>query len=396
MKIRNILTLLLSSLIIFSCSEDESFKELNTQVFIYPIEEIEDGVIDRLVELAYDESSEREVTVRIAIHPTQPSPTTVSYEFRSVDDPEVVSATEGVDFEVLSDKTVTIPANQEFVDVSFRVLNDLDAEPDEEFIFYLTDAGDRTLLEGSRQYRFTIRESDQPVVAFVSDDSETFLEGDEYNYTIEISEELETDLTVNYTVSGSATSGADYAALPGSVFFPAGETEVDIPIDLASADGLEWDETIVITLTSVDGNGAVADPDDEDIEGTITIEDNSLNPPVDDLGFALVWEDATTANLELTLWDSDTVEVTSSNNPADFESLILAEAQPNGTYYVTASWVGGTADEADFAAYIGTNGYNQSERIEDTIEPTNTKADDPIFLYVIDKADTYTVVEEED
>jgi Holliday junction resolvase len=81
-------------------------------------------------------------------------------------------------------------------------------------------------------------------------------------------------LTVNYTVSGSATSGSDYQALAGNVLIPGGQTSVDIvvtPIDDAVIG--EGDETVIVTL--------MADPAYA-IEGqssaTVTIADNDTAP----------------------------------------------------------------------------------------------------------------------
>ncbi len=62
-------------------------------------------------------------------------------------------------------------------------------------------------------------------------------------------------LTVNYAVTGTATSGSDYTALPGSVTFAAGATTTNItvvPIDDTSA---ELTETVILTLTSGTGYG---------------------------------------------------------------------------------------------------------------------------------------------
>ncbi len=60
-------------------------------------------------------------------------------------------------------------------------------------------------------------------------------------------------LTVSYTVSGSATPGADYAPLAGTVVIPTGATSADItvtPIDDALA---ELDESVTLTLSAGSG-----------------------------------------------------------------------------------------------------------------------------------------------
>lgn len=61
-------------------------------------------------------------------------------------------------------------------------------------------------------------------------------------------------ITVNYTVGGTATSGSDFNALPGSVTIPDGQSSVNItltPIDDAL---LESDETVTLALQAGAGS----------------------------------------------------------------------------------------------------------------------------------------------
>ena len=61
-------------------------------------------------------------------------------------------------------------------------------------------------------------------------------------------------ITVNYSVSGTATNGTDYQTLSGSVVIPANVTEAYIDV-WPSYDGLGNDssETVILTLTSGTG-----------------------------------------------------------------------------------------------------------------------------------------------
>lgn len=60
-------------------------------------------------------------------------------------------------------------------------------------------------------------------------------------------------LTVNYTLSGTATAGADYSAFPGSVTFAAGQSSVSVSLTPV-ADGLpEPVETVVVSLSAGSG-----------------------------------------------------------------------------------------------------------------------------------------------
>lgn len=51
-------------------------------------------------------------------------------------------------------------------------------------------------------------------------------------------------LTVNYTLGGTATSGSDYTALPGSIVIPAGALGVDVPVSVINDTTFEGAETI--------------------------------------------------------------------------------------------------------------------------------------------------------
>lgn len=62
--------------------------------------------------------------------------------------------------------------------------------------------------------------------------------------------ELERDLTVRYSLAGTATNGEDYALLAESAVIPAGETSVTIVVDPIHDGAVEGDETVVLTLSS--------------------------------------------------------------------------------------------------------------------------------------------------
>ena len=72
--------------------------------------------------------------------------------------------------------------------------------------------------------------------------------------TVTSSEAKNTDLTVNYTVTGgSAVAGTDYTTLSGSFTFPAGVSSADISIAITDDMAPENDETITLRLD--DGAG---------------------------------------------------------------------------------------------------------------------------------------------
>ena len=76
------------------------------------------------------------------------------------------------------------------------------------------------------------------------------------------------DLTVNYTASGTATAGSDYMALPGSLVIPAGSSSAQVFVIVLPDQVLEQPETVTLTLTagtgyvsgiSISGTGVITD-----------------------------------------------------------------------------------------------------------------------------------------
>ncbi|WP_264045160.1 Calx-beta domain-containing protein [Methylobacterium flocculans] len=63
--------------------------------------------------------------------------------------------------------------------------------------------------------------------------------------------------TVNYGLTGTATSGADYTTPSGSIMFAAGELSKQIILQTKVDPVVEGDENIVVTLTSTTGTGYV-------------------------------------------------------------------------------------------------------------------------------------------
>ena len=78
------------------------------------------------------------------------------------------------------------------------------------------------------------------------------------------------ELLVNYMTGGSATSGADFRPLEGSVLFPAGESDVEVHVVPLTDTAAEGEETVSLTLaTSHDASYALGSA----FAATVTIED---------------------------------------------------------------------------------------------------------------------------
>ena len=95
---------------------------------------------------------------------------------------------------------------------------------------------------------------------------------------------LNVDVTVAYSVGGSARSGEDYEALPGSVMIPAGTSFADVaivPVDDAIYEG---SESVTLTILASSCPGIFPPPPecyivDSPASASVAILDNGLPPP---------------------------------------------------------------------------------------------------------------------
>jgi hypothetical protein len=128
----------------------------------------------------------------------------------------------------------------------------------------------------------TVNIDDVVVAATITASDATAAEpsGNDGEFTVTLSAPAPAGGTVvNYTVSGTATNGVDYANLGGSVTVPAGATTVTIPVAVIDDSFQETDETVILTL---DGGGSsatvtISDDGDPDVAGPmISVNTTSL------------------------------------------------------------------------------------------------------------------------
>ena len=162
----------------------------------------------------------------------------------------------------------------------------------------------------------------QAVITLSSGPSST-KEGDETPGTVTVSRDsgLQSlqDVTVYYTVSGTAAPGLDYAELAGVVTIPAGSASANIDITAFSDFEVEGDETVIVSLDPSYGY-TVGDPN----TATVTI----LDQPVPPAAVRIVTE-AGRAGHHFLLGLTGGMQVTAEST--------LAETGPAGVSMITAS-----------------------------------------------------------
>ncbi len=179
--------------------------------------------------------------------------------------------------------------------------------------------------------------STTPEVTLTASDSTAAEAGpDTGTFTVTRSGSTSGDLTVYYTVSGTGSSGTDYAALPGSVVIPDGQASATItltPIDDSEA---ESDETVILTLAA-DSAYIIASPDN----GTVTIADD--DPTVVTLTAHDPWageEGLNTGTFRISRNGSSgdlTVSYTiggTATNTTDYSTLTTTAVIPSGSSHV--------------------------------------------------------------
>lgn len=136
-------------------------------------------------------------------------------------------------------------------------------------------------LEDSHEYNalvdFIAGDLDAPAVevSIEATDAVAHELGDTGEFTVTRTGLLFNDLTVNYAIDGSATSGEDYEALSGTIVIPAGETSAVINVTpLLDSDivGDEGSETIELTLSASDDFQV----NDAQSSATVTLLDNEF------------------------------------------------------------------------------------------------------------------------
>ncbi|MFH1147913.1 MAG: Calx-beta domain-containing protein [Pseudomonadota bacterium] len=159
------------------------------------------------------------------------------------------TATNGTDYNSIS-TSVTIPAGSSSTTVPVTPKDDTASEGSE--TVSITISTNTNYVVGSpSSATVTIADDEMPTVSVsVTDSSASEAGGNTGAFTISRVGSTASSLTVNYTVSGSAINGTDYAALSGSVTIPAGSSSAPViltPIDDTITEGSEY---VIVTLAA--------------------------------------------------------------------------------------------------------------------------------------------------
>jgi len=184
------------------------------------------------------------------------------------------TATPGVDFTLSNGTRTWLAGSSSPKAISFDVLPDTRAEPDETIVLKLSNPSAGTAIGANDTLTITI----------VDDDVAGSLKFHQAAYTVSEgagSASIQVDrvggdasnVSVHFATSnGTAAAGSDYASTATTFIFGAGETSLFISVPITQDTLPEGNETVKLTLSSPGGGGSLASPstailtivDDED------------------------------------------------------------------------------------------------------------------------------------
>ena len=228
-----------------------------------------------------------------------------SVDYQTVDG----TAVAGEDF-VATSGTLTIPAGETTAILPLDIVGDVFAENDDVFTVELLnpDAG-LVIADDEASVTIVNDDGDLPVVTVASASvDESTGTTTQASVSLSLAAPAARALTVDWmTVDGTAIAGADYTSASGTATFAAGQSSVDIAIDILGDTMVEADETFTVVLSG-------ATPETLQISGspaTVTIVSDDTQPSLS-ITDATVLEGASgtvIASLDINLFEAATQAV---------------------------------------------------------------------------------------
>jgi RHS repeat-associated protein len=250
---------------------------------------------------------------------SNPSTETVTVKYATTDN----TATAGSDYATATG-IVTFNPGEITKTVNVAVNGDTTFEADETFKLNLSDAVNATIANSSATGTIVNDDAVPIVIPTISltvtdpDAAET-LTGKPTNpgqFTLSRTGATTADLTVNYTIAGTATNGIDDDKLTGIATFKAGSSTATIDVKPLDDNSYEGNETVILTLAD-GGTNYKLDPVKS--TGTVTIADNETKPTISVANISQPEGNSGTTNygFNLTLSNPSTETVTVKYTTAD-------------------------------------------------------------------------------
>lgn len=199
------------------------------------------------------------------------------------------TATNGTDYVTLAG-SVAIAAGASSADIVITPIDDSSVEGSETVQIDLASNPAYLVNDSARSATIDIADNDLPTVTVIwrdpiRDPIASEPGADDGCITFYRTGATGAALTVNYTVNGTAASGADYKALSGSVTIPVDFSYACVYVYPVNDAIIEPDETVVLTISSNDSytvgspsSGTVTIKDNDTQTVTITVSSNAAEP----------------------------------------------------------------------------------------------------------------------
>ena len=274
------------------------------------------------------------------------------------------SATEGTDYSQVNDLTLTIAAGAQSASGTFTLTPTDDA---------LDEADETISLDGSASgvtvtdASVAITDDDATPTVSVAD-AQAVTEGDDpattanMSFTVTLSAASGRDVTVPYTLGGTATAGGDYEEpQTRSVTISAGDTSADIVIKVKGDTADEDNETVEVTLGTLTNATLSSDQGAGTASGTITDDDATPTATLTLTPSTIAESGAgnratVTASLSAATWQDVTVTVSVANGSpvtaSANKTLTIAKGATASTGTVTLTAVDNAVDASNASVTV--------------------------------------------
>ena len=251
------------------------------------------------------------------------------------------TATAGADYTAAT-SPVTIPAGQTSAGISIVVTDDTLDETDETIVVTLGQPNVGVLGANTTNTATIVDNDAAPTVDFAPAEQSADESVGTMTITAQLSAASGQDVTVPFSVSGSATAGVDYSITASPLTIPAGQTSASITITVVNDTLDEADESVIVSM----GNPVNATPGVVTVSSA-TIRDDDAAPSLQFTSAEQsVLENAGTATITVQLSAVSGLDVTvpfsaegTATNPADYtiseSPLVIPAGQTTGTITVT-------------------------------------------------------------
>ncbi|MFC3197307.1 Calx-beta domain-containing protein, partial [Parapedobacter deserti] len=181
---------------------------------------------------------------------------------------------------------IVMPAGQNGVTVLVAVLDDRIIEGDETVVLEITGGSSASFgftAGAANSATVTIADDDATpanlvlsVTASVPNAAEPDVDG-EFTISLPAGVTSAADIAVSYTISGTATAGADYTAIMGALVIPAGQNSMTVPVDVLDDAIIEPSETVVLEISGGDDGRYAYTAAAGASSATVTIADDDYN-----------------------------------------------------------------------------------------------------------------------